>query len=114
MAAKKRNTQRKHIRSEGVYSSEELKCLTLDDGTRVVTSAEGDIKRPVCAGIDIHKEILMDAVCRTDSETLKAFLLRQTVTVDKQRYPPYGAMVQRPVSTGCLHGIYRQILDTCL
>lgn len=73
MAAKKRNTQRKHIRSEGVYSSEELKCLTLDDGTRVVTSAEGDIKRPVCAGIDVHKEILMAAVCRTDPETLKAF-----------------------------------------
>ncbi len=78
MAAKKHNTQRKHIRSEGAYSSEELKPLTLDDGTRVVTSVDGDVKRPVCAGIDVHKEILMAAVCRTDPETLKAvFYVRQ-------------------------------------
>ena len=78
MAAKKHNTQRKHIRSEGTYSSDEIKALTLDDGTRVVTSVDGDIKRPVCAGIDVHKEILMVAVCITDTKTLKAvFYVRQ-------------------------------------
>ena len=83
MAAKK-STQRKHIRSEGTYSSEELKCLTLDDGTRVVTSADGDIKRPVCASIDVHKKILMAAVCRTDPETLKAvFFVRQFQSTNK-------------------------------
>lgn len=78
MAAKKRNPQRKHIRSEGTYSFDEIKSLTLEDGTRVVTSADGDIKRPVCAGVDVHKEILMAAVCITDPETLNAvFYVRQ-------------------------------------
>ena len=51
----KRNTQRKHIRSEGAYSLDEIRSLTMDDGTRVITSADGDIKRPVCAGIDVHE-----------------------------------------------------------
>ena len=78
MAAKKRNPQRKHIRSEGTYSFDEIKSLTLEDGTRVVTSADGDIKRPVCAGVDVHKEILMATVCITDPETLNAvFYVRQ-------------------------------------
>mgnify|MGYP006922431477 CR=1 FL=1 len=72
MADKKRNTQRKHIRSEGAYSLDEIRSLTMDDGTRVITSADGDIKRPVCAGIDVHKEILMAAVCKTDPKTLNA------------------------------------------
>lgn len=78
MATKKRNPKRKHIRSEGTYSSDEIKSITMEDGTRVVASADGDIKRPVCAGIDVHKEILMAAVCRTDTETLNAvFYVRQ-------------------------------------
>lgn len=78
MADKKQNTQRKHIRSEGTYSLDEIKSLTMDDGTRVITSADGDIKRPVCAGIDVHKEILMAAICKTDSKTLNAaFYVRQ-------------------------------------
>ncbi len=78
MAVKKRKPQRKHIRSEGTYSLDEIKSLTMEDGTRVVTSADGDIKRPVCAGIDVHKEILMAAVCRTDPQTLNAvFYVRQ-------------------------------------
>ena len=78
MADKKRNTQRKHIRSEGAYSLDEIKSLTMDDGTRVITSADGDIKRPVCAGIDVHKEILMAAICKTDPKTLNAaFYVRQ-------------------------------------
>jgi len=78
MAAKKRNPQREHIRSEGTYSFDEIRSLTMEDGTRVVTSADGDIKRPVCAGIDVHKEILMAAVCETDPQTLQAaFYVRQ-------------------------------------
>ena len=72
MAAKKYIPQRKHIRSEGTYSFDEIKSLTMEDGTRVVTSADGDIKRPVCAGIDVHKEVLMAAVCKTDPVTLNA------------------------------------------
>ena len=78
MAAKKRNPQRKYIRSERTYSLDEITSLTMDDGARVVTSADGDIKRPVCAGIDVHKDILMAAVCRTDPQTLNAvFYVRQ-------------------------------------
>ena len=78
MAAKKQNPKRKHICSEGTYSLNKIKSLTMDDGTRVVTSSDSDIKRPVCAGIDVHKEILMAAVCKTDPETLNAvFYVRQ-------------------------------------
>lgn len=78
MAASNNKTTRKHIHSEGTYSSEEIRHLTLDDGTRVVTSPTTDITRPVCAGIDVHKEILMAAVCRTDPATLSAvFYVRQ-------------------------------------
>lgn len=78
MAASNKKTSRKHIHSEGTYSSGELGNLTLDDGIRVVTSPTTDIRRPVCAGIDVHKEILMAAVCRTDPATLSAlFYVRQ-------------------------------------
>ena len=72
MAASNKKTQQKHIHSEGTYSSKELGNFTLDDGTRVVTSPTTDIRRPVCAGIDVHKEILMAAVCITDPATLSA------------------------------------------
>lgn len=78
MAASNGKTTRKHIHSEGTYSSEGIKHLTLDDGTRVVNSPTTDIRRPVCAGIDVHKEILMAAVCRTAPATLNAvFYVRQ-------------------------------------
>lgn len=63
---------------EGMYTSEGLKNLTLNDGTRIVTSPVTDIKRPVCAGIDVHKSVLMAAICVTDKETLNAvFYVRQ-------------------------------------
>ena len=72
------NLAQQHPFDEGMYSSDILKNLTLDDGTRVVTSPQTDIKRPICAGIDVHKSILMAAVCITDKETLKAiFYVRQ-------------------------------------
>ena len=78
MAASKNKTPQKYIRTEGTYSAEDIKSLTLDDGTRVVTSSDTDIKRPVCASIDVHKETLMAAVCRTDPDTLGAvFYVRQ-------------------------------------
>ena len=64
------NLSQKHPFDEGVYSSDALKKVTLDDGTRVVTSPKTDIKRPICAGIDVHKSILMAAVCITDKVTL--------------------------------------------
>ena len=68
---------------EGIYSSDVLKNVTLDDGTRVVTSHQTDIKRPICAGIDVHKSILMAAVCITDNETLKAiFYVKQFTTAN--------------------------------
>lgn len=81
MAVKNNRNQVKHLRSGGSYSSEELRSLRLDDGTTVVHSADGDIRRPVCAAIDVHKEILMAAVCKTDTETLKAaFYVRKFTT----------------------------------
>lgn len=83
MAAKNIRNQRKPLKSGGSYSSEELCFLTMEDGTRVVHSADGDIKRPICAGIDVHKEILMAAVCKTDMETLRAtFYVRQFTTMN--------------------------------
>ena len=73
----------KHPFDEGRYSSDILKNVTLADGTRVVSSPQTDIKRPICAGIDVHKSILMAAVCITDKETLKAiFYVRQFTTAN--------------------------------
>ena len=54
------------------FSSDTLANAILDDGTRVVASPVTDIKRPACAGIDVHKSVLMAAVCLTDVVTLKA------------------------------------------
>lgn len=77
------NNAAKHPFDEGVFSSDALKNVTLDDGTRVVTSPQTDIKRPICAGIDVHKSILMAAVCVTDKNTLKAvFYVRQFTTAN--------------------------------
>ena len=83
MAAKNSRNQTKHLRSGGSYSSGELRFLTMEDGTRVVHPADGDIRRPVCAGIDVHKAVLMAAVCKTDTETLRAtFYVRRFTTMN--------------------------------
>ncbi len=83
MAAKNNRNQRKHLKSGGSYSSEELQFLTMEDGTRVIHSADGDIKRPICAAIDVHKKILMVAICKTDTETLEAtFYVRKFTTMN--------------------------------
>ena len=77
------NSTTKSPYDEGVYSSDILKDVTLDDGTRVVTSPQTDIKRSVCAGIDVHKSILMAAICVTEKDTLKAvFYVRQFTTAN--------------------------------
>ena len=77
MAINNKRKQRKHIRSGGSYSSEELSSLTMNDGTTVVYSVNGDIKRPICGSIDVHKKILMAAVCKTDPETVGRHILLQ-------------------------------------
>lgn len=83
MASKSNRNHRKHLKSGGSYSSEELRSMTMEDGTRVVHSADGDIRRPICAGIDVHKEILMAAICITDTETLEAtFYVRKFTTMN--------------------------------
>lgn len=72
------NTTKRGPSSNGKYTTSELENVTLDDGTRVVTSPVTDIKRPVCAGIDVHKSVLMAAICVTNKETLSAvFYVRQ-------------------------------------
>ena len=51
MAAKSGRNQRKHINSEGTYSSEQLRSLTMEDGTRVVCSAMGISNAPFAAAL---------------------------------------------------------------
>lgn len=64
--------------TEGKYTSAQLRSMTLDDGTKVVTAPVNDIKRPVCGSIDVHKSILMACTCVTDKATLSAvFYVRQ-------------------------------------
>lgn len=63
---------------EGRYTSDGLKNVTLDDGTRVITSSSNDIKLPVCGAVDVHKSVLMAAASVTDGEYLSAvFYVRQ-------------------------------------
>ena len=77
MASFNNNTMR-GLASNGKYTTDELETVTMDDGTRIVTSPVTDIKRPVCAGIDVHKSVLMAAICVTNKETLSAvFYVRQ-------------------------------------
>lgn len=66
------NATMRGLTRDGKYTTDELETVTLDDGTRVVTSPITDIKRPVCAGIDVHKTVLMAAICVTNKETLSA------------------------------------------
>ena len=66
--------------NNGKYTTDELKNVKLDDGTRVVTSPVTDIKRPVCAGIDVHKSVLL---CDRP-ENLKSRFLREAVHILQQ------------------------------
>ena len=67
-----KNGNPRNFGKEGTYTLDDLKFAKLEDGTRVVTSYGNDIKRPLCGGIDVHKNILMAAVCITDKESLSA------------------------------------------
>ena len=62
----KSRKQVKRLMSGSSYSSEELSSLTMDDGTTVVYSVNGDIKRSICGRVDVHKKILMAAICITE------------------------------------------------
>lgn len=68
----KKSDHAKHFSTEETYSSEELTNVILDDGTKVVTKSNSDIKRTICAGIDVHKKVLVSAVCITDKSDLTA------------------------------------------
>ena len=57
MAINNKRKQRKHIRSVGSYSSEELSSLTMNDGTTVVYSVGGGLKTPNLGSILVKKNI---------------------------------------------------------
>ena len=85
------------------FTSEELKEQTLDDGTRIVTSPESDIKRPVCAGIDVHKKILVAAICKTDPVTLKASFLVQSFSTSNRNITKMAYwMLENGVKDACM------------
>ena len=70
MAVKKNGTQR-CFKTENA-SLDGTQIVKMEDGTRIVTSSRKDIKRPLCGGIDVHKNILMAAACITDKDSLSA------------------------------------------
>ena len=85
------------------FTSEELNEQTLDDGTRIVTSPESDIKRPVCAGIDVHKKILVAAICKTDPVTLKASFLVQSFSTSNRNITKMAYwMLENGVKDACM------------
>lgn len=79
----KSRKQVKRLMSGSSYSSEELSSLTMNDGTTVVYSVNGDIKRSICGSVDVHKKILMAAICITDPDSLKStFFVRKFTTMN--------------------------------
>lgn len=70
MVAHKNSTQN-HYKAEG-NGPDGTKIIKMGDGTRIVTSAQKDIKRLICGGIDIHKKLLVAAACITDKDSLSA------------------------------------------
>ncbi len=88
---------------EKTYTSESLKSAAIDDGTWVVTSPVTDIKRPVCAGIDVHKSVLMAAVCKTDPMTLSTvFYVRQFTSANSDIRRMAGWMKSYGVQDACM------------
>ena len=85
MASFNNNTMR-GLASNGKYTTDELETVTMDDGTRIVTSPVTDIKRPVCAGIDVHKSVLMAAICVTNKETLSAVFMSDNSLLQTATY----------------------------
>ncbi len=52
-----------------VMTNEEFEKFNKTEHVRVIRRVNGDIKRFTCAGIDVHKKILVVAVCVTDKQT---------------------------------------------
>ncbi len=97
------NGTMKGMMPEKTYTSESLRSTTLDDGTRIVTSPVTDIKRPVCAGIDVHKSVLMAAICKTDPKTLSAvFYVRQFTSTNSDIRRMAGWMKSYGVQDVCM------------
>ena len=112
-----RNGGMRGVQSDETFSSDELKSVTLDDGTRIVTSPVTDIKRPICAGIDVHKSILMAAICKTNPVTLSAvFYVRQFTTANSDIRRMADWLKSHGVQDVCMEstGKYWEILDPCL
>lgn len=100
-------TAHKHVCAEGIYTSDELQFITLDDGTLVVTLPDRNIQRFLCAGLDVHKEFVMAAIANTDRSTLKAeFYVKKFNTTNEdllnmaQWLKGYGVMDVCMESTG--------------
>lgn len=53
-----------------VFTEEEFKAFEMEKHVKVVNQLNGNVERPVCAGLDVHKRILVACVCVTDMKTL--------------------------------------------
>lgn len=62
---------RKKALSSKELSEDYVLSETLDDGTKVVIDPQNDIHRLRCAGLDVHKDSIVAAVCITNPKTLK-------------------------------------------
>ena len=93
----------KHFHTEETYTSEELKNVVLDDGTKIISKPSTDIKRPKCAGIDVHKKILVAAVCITDPNTLiSTFYVRKFKTTNSDISSMAKWMLSYDVKDACM------------
>ncbi len=66
-----KSSKHRSLQTEGPMP-DGTRVIKMEDGTRVVPSSPGNIKRPLCGGIDVHKNILMAAACVTDRGSLSA------------------------------------------
>lgn len=93
----------KHFQTEETYTSEELKNVVLDDGTKIISKPSADIKRPKCAGIDVHKKILVAAVCITDTNSLiSTFYVRKFKTTNSDIRAMAKWMLSYDVKDACM------------
>ena len=103
MAKETYSSNQKHFSSEECYSSEEIKNVTFDDGTTIMTAPSTDIKRPICAGIDVHKKLLVAAVCITDTNNLTAkYYVRKFKTTNSDIRSMARWMAQYGVKDVCM------------
>lgn len=99
----KSTNSKKHFTFEETYSSEELTNVVLDDGTKLFTNPVSDIKRPACAGIDVHKKILVAAVCMTNTVDLTAkYYVRKFKTTNSDIKAMAKWMLSYQVKDACM------------